>query len=204
MCQCSAERRYAAAIDHRDPDPSRRHRFPVRALDRLAVHRCGYGDALRSPPARPAIGGRPADPSCNGDPAREIVAARFTRTLGTLLVNGVPLITAIAIVRDAVGNRAAVVALEQAGLAATAGAGLSRPLSASGVFPSRTVHLLHLGEETAQLGPMCLRAAEIHEERPEYGDATADFASRPGDHDPDGRGDRLDRLLAAASDAEPR
>ncbi len=54
-------------------------------------------------------------------------------------------------------------------LSAKGGAGLSRPLAEAGVFPARTIHLLRLGEETAQLGPMALRAAEIHEETTRLG-----------------------------------
>jgi general secretion pathway protein F len=100
---------------------------------------------------------------------REILAARFTRTLGTLLINGVPLISALAIVQDAVGNRAGVEAIDRAALLAKGGAGLARPLEEAGIFPPRAVHLLRLGEETAQLGPMALRAAEIHEEETRLG-----------------------------------
>ena len=44
-------------------------------------------------------------------------------------------------------------------------AGLAQPLSEARIFPPRTIHLLRLGEENAQLGPMALRAADIHEER---------------------------------------
>jgi general secretion pathway protein F len=100
-----------------------------------------------------------------GKLAKEIMAARFTRTLGTLLINGMPLITALDVVRETLGNTAGMRALDDAAIGARGGAGLARPLSASGLFPERTIHLLQLGEETAQLGPMALRAAEIHEEK---------------------------------------
>ena len=100
-----------------------------------------------------------------GPLAREVLAARLTRTLGTLLLNGMPLITALEIVRETLGNRAGEQALEAATIEARGGAGLARPLGASRLFPLRTVHLLQLGEETAQLGPMALRAAEIHEDK---------------------------------------
>lgn len=96
--------------------------------------------------------------------AREVLAARLTRTLGTLLVNGVPLITALGIAGDTLGNRAGTAAVAAAAQAAKGGAGLSAPLGQAGIMPPRTIHLLRLGEETAQLGPMALRAAEIHEE----------------------------------------
>jgi general secretion pathway protein F len=96
---------------------------------------------------------------------KEILAARFTRVLGTLLLNGVALIPALAIVRDAMGNLAARTTVERASLTARGGGSLTRDLEAAGVFPARTIHLLRLGEETAQLAPMALRAADIHEEK---------------------------------------
>ncbi len=100
---------------------------------------------------------------------REIVAARFSRTLGTLLINDVPLITALQIVRDAVGNLAGVEALDHTIARARDGGGLSRPLEEAGLFPMQTIYLLRLGEETAQLGDMALKAAEIHEENTQTG-----------------------------------
>ncbi len=104
-----------------------------------------------------------------GPLAREVMAARFTQTLGTLLSNGVPLLSALTIVREVIGNRAGEAAVEQATISVKAGAGLSGPLGESRLFPPRTVHLLRLGEETAQLGAMALRAAEIHEEKVRLG-----------------------------------
>jgi general secretion pathway protein F len=96
---------------------------------------------------------------------REILAARFTRVLGTLLVNGVALISALDVVRAALGNSAAVAAVERATTSARGGGGLAQALAESGTFPARTIHLIRLGEENAQLGAMAIRAADIHEER---------------------------------------
>lgn len=96
---------------------------------------------------------------------REALAARLTRTLGTLLQNGVPLISALALAKDALGNLAAQEAVEAASLEAKAGRGLARPLREAGVFPVRTSHLVQLGEEAAQLAGLSLKAADIHEER---------------------------------------
>jgi general secretion pathway protein F len=104
-----------------------------------------------------------------GTLTRDIIAARFSRTLGTLVLNGVPLIGALAIVRETVGNLAGVQAIDRATVSAKGGAGLSGSLGESGVFPLRTIYLLRLGEETAQLGKMALRAAEIHEEKTRVG-----------------------------------
>jgi general secretion pathway protein F len=96
---------------------------------------------------------------------REVLAARFTRVLGTLLTNGVALITALGVVKDALVNAAAIAAVDRATTVARGGGGLAQPLADAGIFPLRTIHLIRLGEENAQLGPMALRAAEIHEER---------------------------------------
>jgi general secretion pathway protein F len=96
---------------------------------------------------------------------RETLAARFTRTLGSLLQNGVPLIPALGIARDALGNLAAAAVVDAAAVGAKGGAGLARPLAAAGLFPARTIHLLQLGEEAAQLASMSLKAAEIHDEQ---------------------------------------
>jgi general secretion pathway protein F len=100
-----------------------------------------------------------------GGLAREAMAARFARTLGTLMQNGVALIPALGIVREVLGNEAGVQAVDRATTSAKGGAGLAGPLGDSRLFPPRLIHLLRLGEETAQLGPMALRAADIHEER---------------------------------------
>jgi general secretion pathway protein F len=96
---------------------------------------------------------------------RETLAARLTRTLGNLLENGVALIAALGIAKDALGNLAAAEAVEVAALKAKGGAGLSRPLAATAIFPARTIQLLQLGEEAAQLAAMSLKAADIHEEQ---------------------------------------
>jgi general secretion pathway protein F len=100
-----------------------------------------------------------------GSLLRETLAARLTRTLGSLLQNGVPLIPALGIAKDALGNLAAAEAVEAAALGAKGGAGLAHPLAAAGLFPTRTIHLLQLGEEAAQLSAMSLKAADIHDEQ---------------------------------------
>src|SRR6516225_7652109 len=100
-----------------------------------------------------------------GSLLRETLAARLTRTLGSLLQNGVPLIPALGIAQDALGNLAAAAAVEAAAVGAKGGAGFAMPLAAAGLFPARTIHLLQLGEEAAQLSAMALKAADIHDEQ---------------------------------------
>lgn len=96
---------------------------------------------------------------------RETVAGRLTRIFGTLLQNGVALIPALGIARDALGNLAAAEALDRAAEAAKSGRGLVAALASSTLFPARMIHLLQLGEEAAQLSNMALKAADIHEEQ---------------------------------------
>ena len=121
--------------------------------------------ALRRDPIRLAVDRIVLRAPLIGGLTKEVLAARFTRVLGTLLQNGVALIPALAIVRDAMGNRAARVAVERASLAARGGGSLTPALESGKIFPPRTIHLLRLGEETAQLAAMALRAADIHEEK---------------------------------------
>jgi type II secretory pathway component PulF len=113
-----------------------------------------------------------------------------------------PLISALAIAKDALGNAAAA-AVEAASVEAKAGRGLARPLGEAGLFPARTVHLLQLGEEAAQLAAMSLKAADIHDEQ------AADRAAhrRAGDtdhHDHDGPGGRRHCRHAAYRAAQPQ
>jgi general secretion pathway protein F len=123
------------------------------------------GAILRRPGPRMAMDWLVLRLPAVGQLQREILAARLTRAFGTLLVNGVPLMAALGIARDALGNRVAMAALDRAAQSARSGGSLAQPLGEAAVFPPRTIHLLRLGEENAQLGPLALHAAEIHEER---------------------------------------
>ncbi|MFI4986208.1 MAG: type II secretion system F family protein [Alphaproteobacteria bacterium] len=125
--------------------------------------------ALAAPGVRLAVDRALLSLPVVGGLLRQTAAAYLTRTLGTLLVNGVPLLQALAVVRDVLGNSAARAALVRAEASVKEGAGLARPLEASGVFPVRMVHLLRLGEETGRLAEMALRAADIHDEEVRLG-----------------------------------
>ena len=92
-------------------------------------------------------------------------AARFTRTLGTLLRNGVGLVPALAISRDVLGNLLAAKLVDHAVSEVKAGTRLAAALNAGALFPVQTIHLLQLGEETGKLADMALRAADIHDEQ---------------------------------------
>ena len=90
-------------------------------------------------------------------------AARFTRTLGTLLGNGVPLLDAIAIAKEVVANQFIADGIRRVSERVREGEGLARPLTAAGVFPPLAGHLMQVGEETGSLEAMLMRLAEIYE-----------------------------------------
>ncbi|HEY4041315.1 MAG TPA: type II secretion system F family protein [Rhodopila sp.] len=137
------------------------------AVVALAV--LGFRQALRRPGPRAVLDRLLLRLPVIGGLAQEVLAARFSRTFGTLLQGGVPLIAALGVVQDVLGNAAGSAAVEAASSAAKGGASLADPLEAAGVFPIRMIHLLRVGQETAQLGVMALRAADIHEEKTRIG-----------------------------------
>jgi len=93
----------------------------------------------------------------------KIEAARMARTLGSLLGNGVPLLQALDLTRETVGNRIVGDALEQVAAAAKEGQGLAGPLAQTHRFPPLAAQLIRVGEETGRLDEMLLRAADIYD-----------------------------------------
>jgi general secretion pathway protein F len=100
-----------------------------------------------------------------GPLTRRVQAARLTRTLGTLLNNGVGLVSALGMAQGVLGNLTATRLVGQAMTEVKAGARLAAALAAGGFFPTQTIHLIQLGEETGRLGDMALRAADVHDEQ---------------------------------------
>ena len=99
-----------------------------------------------------------------GDLIAKAEAARFARTLGTLLRNGLPVLSALPIVKETLTNCALQAAVEQIAASLKEGRGFAEPLDAAGRFPGLLVHLVRVGEETGALEDMLLKAAEICEE----------------------------------------
>lgn len=90
-------------------------------------------------------------------------AARFTRTLGTLLGNGVPLLDAIAIAKEVVANQVIGEGIRRVAERVRQGEGLARPLTEAHVFPPLAGHLMQVGEETGNLEAMLMQLAQIYE-----------------------------------------
>lgn len=96
---------------------------------------------------------------------RNTQAARFTRTLGTLLANGVSLVSALAIAQGVLSSVIFTKAVADALAKVKEGSRLAGALAAHGLFPPQTIHMLQLGEETGRLGEMAQRVAAIHDDQ---------------------------------------
>jgi general secretion pathway protein F len=92
-----------------------------------------------------------------------IATARLTRTLGTLLKSGVPLLQALDITRNLLQNRVLRRALEETTVAVREGEGLAAPLRRSGVFPPMVTQMAAVGEKSGELEEMLIRVADAYE-----------------------------------------
>lgn len=90
---------------------------------------------------------------------RDIAVARFTRTLGTLTTSGLPILDALRITRNTLGNTAMMIAIDEVQDQVTAGKSLADPLERSGLFPPLLVQVVNLGERSGRLESMLLHAA---------------------------------------------
>jgi type IV pilus assembly protein PilC len=94
---------------------------------------------------------------------RKIAIARFSRTLGTLLCSGVPIITALETVKKTIGNVAMLQALTTVQHSIRGGMGLAAPLGVSKLFTPMVVQMLAVGEETGKIDVMLEKIADFYE-----------------------------------------
>jgi general secretion pathway protein F len=94
---------------------------------------------------------------------KKILMARFTRTLGTLLTNGVPIVTSFDIVKNIIDNKPISKEIERAREDIKEGKEISRPLARSGLFPPVVVNMIAVGEKSGQLEEMLNRVSKIME-----------------------------------------
>ena len=94
---------------------------------------------------------------------RKMEVSGVTRTLGTLIKSGVPMIQALATARAVVGNVVISNALGDVEVGVREGAGVSNPLARSGSFPALAVQMINVGEETGKLDDMLLRVADHYD-----------------------------------------
>jgi general secretion pathway protein F len=94
---------------------------------------------------------------------RKLEVARFSRTLGTLLHGGVPLLQSMTIVRDIIGNRSIAKTIDPIRNGIKKGEGIALPMKQSGVFPPLAMHLIEVGEESGKLDGMLLQVADTYD-----------------------------------------
>jgi general secretion pathway protein F len=98
-----------------------------------------------------------------GPLVRFIAVARFARTLSTMLAAGVPVLTALEIVKKVLNNTVLEKVIEEARDAIREGESIAAPLKRSGKFPSMMVHMVAVGERSGQLEPMLENVASAYE-----------------------------------------
>ncbi|MEJ2363819.1 MAG: type II secretion system F family protein, partial [Deltaproteobacteria bacterium] len=109
----------------------------------------------------------------------KVAIARITRTLGTLLHNGVPLLSSMEIVRSLVGNVVLRQALEEARQEISEGASITAPLARGGVFPPSVIQMISVGEQSGNLEGMLFKVADTFDSEVETSVTT--FRLRIGD-----------------------
>lgn len=99
-----------------------------------------------------------------GEVVRKSAVARFTRTMGTMLTSGVPIMDALEIVAKASGNVVVANGIRMARDKVAEGRNLSEPLAELDVFPSMVVQMIAIGESTGALDTMLTKVADFYEE----------------------------------------
>jgi type IV pilus assembly protein PilC len=99
-----------------------------------------------------------------GDIIRKSSISRFTRTLGTLISSGVPILEALAIVRNAIGNQIIAGAISAVHESIKEGENIAQPLANSHEFDDIVVNMIDVGEETGELDKMLMKIADNYDE----------------------------------------
>ncbi|MDH3672968.1 MAG: type II secretion system F family protein [Gammaproteobacteria bacterium] len=98
-----------------------------------------------------------------GELIKRMDMARFSRSLGTLLASGIPLLAGLSIVKDILSNRVLSDTLDVAADTLKAGRSLAEQLMSTGLFPALGLQMIKVGEETGRLDEMLLRVADIYD-----------------------------------------
>jgi len=99
-----------------------------------------------------------------GPVVSKVAIARFTRTLGTLISSGVPILQALTIVKETSGNVIVGHAVSLVHESVKEGETITAPLEASGVFPPMVISMVDVGEQTGALPEMLMKIADNYEE----------------------------------------
>ena len=99
-----------------------------------------------------------------GTLAQRSAVSKFTRTLGTLLSSGVPILQSLTITRDTTGNRVLTDAIQSVHDSVKEGESMTQPLSQCKVFPPMVISMVEVGEETGALADMLTRIANTYDD----------------------------------------
>jgi type IV pilus assembly protein PilC len=95
---------------------------------------------------------------------RKVAVARFTRTLGTLVQSGVPILEGLRITASTAGNKVVEKAVLQCRVSVTEGKTVAEPLKISGVFPPMVTQMISVGEQTGALDAMLAKIADFYDD----------------------------------------
>jgi type IV pilus assembly protein PilC len=95
---------------------------------------------------------------------RKVAVAKFTRTLGTLIASGVPILDGLDITAKTAGNKVVEEAILKTRASIAEGKTISAPLQASGVFPPMVVQMISVGEQSGALDSMLAKIAEFYDD----------------------------------------
>ncbi|MEZ7891526.1 MAG: type II secretion system F family protein [Candidatus Wallbacteria bacterium] len=95
---------------------------------------------------------------------KKVAVAKFTRTLGTLIASGVPILQALEVTADTAGNIVIAEAVNKTRASIREGESISEPLKASNVFPPMVVQMIAVGEETGELDKMLTKIADFYDQ----------------------------------------
>jgi len=99
-----------------------------------------------------------------GELVRKIAISKVTRTLGTLVKSGVPILEALVIVGKTSGNRVIEIAIDAAQKRVREGETITKPLVETGVFPPMVTEMISVGEETGELEKMLTKVADFYDQ----------------------------------------
>ena len=118
---------------------------------------------MRNPAVRARLDARLLRLPIVGDLVAKVEVARFSRTLATLLGNGVTLLAGLSIVRETMGNAVLASSLEGVTARLREGKGFGRPLAETGLWPKLATQMILVGEESGRLEEMLGRVADVYD-----------------------------------------
>jgi type IV pilus assembly protein PilC len=129
----------------------------------------GFKTTYENPKGRKLIDKTALKVPVVGDLIRKVAVARFTRTLGTMISSGVPILDALDVVAKTAGNRTIEEAIYHVRAKIAEGKNIAGPLAETGVFPSMVVQMIGVGEATGAMDGMLNKIADFYDDEVDTG-----------------------------------